>query len=53
MGREIRIQGVKADRGTVIAWPDWSKGYAAEAVQSDVKWRLNSLDYACVGILRH
>ena len=26
--------------GTVIAQPDWSKGYAAEAVQSVVKWAI-------------
>ncbi len=37
---EIRIQGHKADLGTVIARPDWSKGYAAEAVQSVVNWAL-------------
>lgn len=37
---EIRIQGHKADQGTVIAQPDWSKGYAAEAVQSVVKWAI-------------
>ena len=38
---EIRIQGRKADLGTVNARPDWSKGYAAEAVQSVVKWAID------------
>jgi RimJ/RimL family protein N-acetyltransferase len=37
---EIRIEGHKADLGTVIARPDWSKGYAAEAVQSVVNWAI-------------
>ncbi len=37
---EIRIQRHKADLGTMIAWPDWSKGYAAEEVQSVVKWAI-------------
>ncbi len=40
MGREIRIQGHNADLGYVIARPDWSKGYAAEAVQSVVNWAI-------------
>jgi RimJ/RimL family protein N-acetyltransferase len=37
---EIRIEEHKADLGTVIAQPDWSKGYAAEGVQSVVKWAI-------------
>jgi RimJ/RimL family protein N-acetyltransferase len=37
---EIRIQGHRADLGYVIAQPDWSKGYATEAVQAVVSWAI-------------
>ena len=37
---EICIQGHKADLGFVIARPEWSKGYAKEAVQSVVNWAI-------------
>jgi RimJ/RimL family protein N-acetyltransferase len=48
---EIRIEGHKADLGTVIARPDWSKGYAAEAVQSVVNWAIEQPGIFCVWAL--